>query len=82
MGGRASAAEQFFDGKESMRSAVLTQNTEKPRRLRDQFREWLVFHHYSPRTADCYIGWVAKFVQWHQSRNPMSNDLQPCRCAN
>lgn len=42
----------------------------KPKRLRDQFREWLVFHHYSPRTVECYIGWVLQFVVWAGKRDP------------
>lgn len=43
---------------------------ERPKRLRDQYREWLVFHHYSPRTVDCYIGWVLQFVVWAGKRDP------------
>jgi len=42
----------------------------KPKRLRDQYREWLVFHHYSPRTVATYIGWVLKFVIWSGKRDP------------
>lgn len=44
----------------------------KPKRLRDQYREWLVFHHYSPRTVVTYIGWVLKFVIWSGKRDPLS----------
>jgi hypothetical protein len=44
----------------------------KPKRLRDQYREWLVFHHYSPRTVECYIGWVLQFVIWSGKRDPLS----------
>jgi len=48
------------------------QTTEKPKRLRDQFREWMVFHHYSPRTIETYIGWVLKFVLWSGKRDPLT----------
>lgn len=44
----------------------------KPKRLRDQFREWLVFHHYSPRSVECYIGWVLQFVIWSGKRDPLT----------
>lgn len=55
-----------------MISAIPYQKTEKPKRLRDQFREWLVFHHYSPRTADAYIARVLDFVMWSGRRDPMT----------
>lgn len=45
---------------------------EKPKRLRDQFREWLMFHHYSPRTADAYVARVLDFVLWSGKRDPLT----------
>lgn len=55
-----------------MISAIPYPKTEKPKRLRDQFREWLVFHHYSPRTADAYIARVLDFVMWSGKRDPLT----------
>lgn len=48
------------------------QKAEKPKRLREQFREWMVFHHYSPRTIDCYIARVLDFVLWNGKRDPLA----------
>jgi site-specific recombinase XerD len=45
---------------------------EKPKRLREQFREWMVFHHYSPRTIETYIGCVYAFVVWSGKRDPLT----------
>lgn len=42
------------------------------KRLRDQFREWMVFHHYSPRTVETYIGCVLAFVLYHRKRDPLT----------
>lgn len=54
-----------------MITTTLPQIAEKPKRLRDQYREWLVFHHYSPRTVDCYVARVLDFVLWSGKRNPL-----------
>ena len=55
-----------------MTAPISTQKAEtKPKRLRDQFREWMVFHHYSPRTVDTYIGCVHNFVVWCGKRDPL-----------
>lgn len=54
-----------------MIATEVTQKAEPKKRLRDQYREWLVFHHYSPRTIDCYIGRVLDFVVWSGKRNPL-----------
>ena len=40
--------------------------------LREQFREWMVFHHYSPRTVETYIGCVYAFVVWSGKRDPLT----------
>lgn len=50
----------------------IPQIAEKPKRLSQQFREWLVFHHYSPRTVDCYISRVRDFVVWNGRRDPLT----------
>lgn len=44
----------------------------KPKRLSERFREWMVFHHYSPRTVDTYIGCVRSFVIWNGKRDPQT----------
>ena len=44
----------------------------KPKRLREQFREWMVFHHYSPRSVDTYIARVLDFVLWSGKRDPLT----------
>lgn len=55
-----------------MITALPPQKAEKPKRLREQFREWMVFHHYSRRSIDTYIGWVLKFVIWSGKRDPLT----------
>jgi integron integrase len=57
-----------------MITAIPSQSAEtrKPKRLRDRFREWLGFHHYSPRTAEAYVGWVLQFVIWSGKRDPLT----------
>lgn len=46
-------------------------NTEaaKPKRLRDRYREWLVFHHYAERSIDSYIARVEDFWNWTGRKN-------------
>jgi integron integrase len=56
---------------------ITTQATQiaelKPKkRLREQFREWLVFHHYAQATVKTYIGCVLEFVLWSGKRDPLS----------
>ena len=48
----------------------VAQKVERPKRLRDQFREWLVFHHYSRRSVDTYTARVLDFVMWSGKRDP------------
>ena len=45
---------------------------EAKKKLSQQFREWLVFHHYSPRTVETYIGCVRSFVAWSGKRDPLT----------
>ena len=51
---------------------IKPQIAEQPKRLSVLFREWMVTHHYSPRTVDTYIGCVAAFVRFHQCRDPQT----------
>jgi site-specific recombinase XerD len=41
----------------------------KPRLL-DQVREAIRTRHYSPRTADAYVGWIRRFIVFHDKRHP------------
>lgn len=52
-----------------MITTLPAQKTEKPKRLSEQFREWMVFHHYSPRTVDTYIARVRDFWHWSGKRS-------------
>ncbi len=46
--------------------------TRPKKRLRDKFLEWMVFHHYSPRTIEAYIARVRDFVVWSGKRDPLT----------
>jgi len=41
----------------------------KPKLL-DLFRQALRARHYSPRTEQCYVMWVARFIRFHGIRHP------------
>ena len=36
---------------------------------REQFKQWLVTRHFSPRTVECYVGWAVKLAAFTR-RNP------------
>jgi hypothetical protein len=42
----------------------------RPPRVLDQLRLVLRVRHYSPRTEDCYVHWVRRFIQFHRLRHP------------
>jgi integron integrase len=42
----------------------------KPRRLLDQVRDKLRTLHYSPRTEEAYVGWIKRFIWFHDKRHP------------
>src|SRR4051794_34887595 len=42
----------------------------KPPRLLDQVRESLRARHYSPRTEKAYVGWIRRFILFHDKRHP------------
>jgi integrase len=42
----------------------------QPPRLLDRVRRLLRLRHYSPRTEDCYVDWVTRFVRFHCLRHP------------
>jgi site-specific recombinase XerD len=38
--------------------------------LRDRLKAELLARHYSVRTERAYVGWVRRFVEFHQRRHP------------
>jgi integron integrase len=45
-------------------------NPSRPRRLLDQVRDAVRVRHYSSRTEQAYVGWVRRFVLFHDKRHP------------
>ena len=41
----------------------------KPRLL-DQVRQAIRTRHYSPRTEETYVGWIKRFILYHNKRHP------------
>jgi len=48
----------------------------QPRRLLDQVRDELRKLHYSPRTEEAYIGWIKRFIWFHNKRHPRDMGAQ------
>ena len=44
-----------------------------PRKLLDQVRDTLRLKHYSYRTEQSYVGWITRYVLFHNKRHP--NDM-------
>ena len=42
----------------------------KPPKLLDRVRQVLRVRNYSPRTEDCYVQWVQRYVRFHGLRHP------------
>ena len=42
----------------------------RPPRLLDQVRQVLRVRHYSPRTEDCYVAWIKRYILFHDKRHP------------
>jgi integron integrase len=42
----------------------------RPPRLLDRVRQTIRARHYSPRTEKAYVGWIRRFVRFHQLRHP------------
>jgi integron integrase len=40
-------------------------------RLYDRLVEVLRVHHYSRRTEESYVGWIRRYIQFHQGRHPL-----------
>ena len=43
---------------------------QKPKKLLDRTREILRLKHYSIRTEDAYIGWITRYILFHDKRHP------------
>lgn len=41
-----------------------------PRRLLDRVRDVLRVQHYSYRTEQAYVGWIRRFILFHEKRHP------------
>ena len=41
-----------------------------PPRLLDQARDVMRVHHYSLRTEEAYLGWIKRFILYHDKRHP------------
>lgn len=48
---------------------ALPPNAPKPRLL-DQVRLAIRARHYSPRTEETYVGWIKRFIFFHNKRHP------------
>jgi integron integrase len=47
-----------------------------PPRLLDLVRDELRRRHYSPRTAEAYVGWIKRYARFHGRRHPRDLDIQ------
>jgi integron integrase len=43
---------------------------QRPRKLLDQVREAVRLKHYSIRTEEAYVGWIKRFILFHNKRHP------------
>jgi Phage integrase, N-terminal SAM-like domain len=55
---------------------VLPAGVEAPRLL-DRVRAAIRVRHYSLRTEEVYIGWIRRFILFHQKRHPAEMTEQP-----
>ncbi len=55
---------------EENKSIFLKKNTKKPRMLLERAREILQLKHYSIRTEKAYIGWMRRYIMFHNKRHP------------
>ncbi len=57
-------------GVKLVRLQPVTPGTDPPRLL-DRVRTALRSKHYSPRTEDAYVGWIRRFIRFHDLRHPI-----------
>lgn len=42
----------------------------RPRKLLDQVRDAIRVKHYSIRTEEAYVGWIRRYILFHDKRHP------------
>ena len=55
-------------------------NTDKKPKLLDQIRQIIRVKHYSMRTEETYIGWIKRFVFYHNKKHP--NEMSEMKLVN
>src|SRR3989338_8641989 len=54
-----------------MDSKTISSPSSAPKpRLLDQVRQAIRTRHYSPRTEETYVGWIKRFIFYHNKRHP------------
>ena len=54
-----------------MDSKTISSPSSAPKpRLLDQVRQAIRTRHYSPRTEETYVGWIKRFIFFHNKRHP------------
>src|SRR3989338_4636359 len=54
-----------------MDSKTISSPSSAPKpRLLDQVRQAIRTRHYSPRTEETYVGWIKRFIFFHDKRHP------------
>ena len=43
---------------------------EQPKKLLDQVRDVIRVKHYSIRTEESYVGWIRRYILFHDKRHP------------
>jgi len=51
-------------------TALPVASAPRPRRLLDQVHDKLRTLHYSPRTENAYVGWIRRYIWFHDRRHP------------
>src|SRR3989338_11648347 len=55
-----------------MDSKTISSPSSAPKpRLLDQVRQAIRTRHYSPRTEETYVGWIKRFIFFHNKRHPI-----------
>jgi hypothetical protein len=54
-----------------------TTSSQKPRLL-DQARAVIRARHYSLRTEETYVRWMARFIRFHDKRHPRDMGCRKC----
>ncbi len=49
----------------------------RPKKLLDQVRDAIRLKHYSIRTEQAYIGWIKRYIFFHDVRHPAEMGVAP-----